>query len=121
LTGSVRLNIFYPPRVVARSTNPGPLIEGTTAAVTLLCEVESNPPAVVTWRRVGAGQQAAAAVSNGPSLTIQPVRREAGGSYQCLAENELGLSHPATVQLDIQCKYSISVWEILIQYRLLRH
>jgi len=72
--------------------------------VTLLCEVESNPPAVVSWRRVGGEQQAV--VGNGPSLTLQPVRREQAGSYQCQAENELGLSQPATVQLDVQCKNS---------------
>ena len=102
ITASVKLNIFYPPRVAARSSHQGPLTEGVATAVTLVCEVESNPPATVTWRRVGTGQQL---VGSGTSLFIQPVRRESAGSSQCLAVNELGLSQPATVQLDVQCKY----------------
>jgi Ran GTPase-activating protein 1 len=101
VAGSIRLNIFFPPRVAAHTTSSGPLTEGTAAAVTLLCEVESNPAATVTWRRVGAGQPV---VGTGSSLVIQPVRRESAGSYQCLAENELGLSQPATVHIDVQCK-----------------
>jgi hypothetical protein len=104
INGSVRLNIFYPPRVTAHTSVAGPLTEGSAAAVTLTCEVESNPPGVVSWRRVG-GQ----VVGSGPSLTLQPVRRELAGGYQCQAENELGLSQPATVQLDVQCKSSITI------------
>jgi hypothetical protein len=104
INGSVRLNIFYPPRVTVHSSIGGPLTEGSAAAVTLTCAVESNPPGVVSWRRVG-GQ----VVGSGPSLTLQPVRRELAGGYQCQAENELGLSQPATVQLEVQCKSSITI------------
>ena len=39
-------------------------------------------------------------------LVLDPVRKEDGGSYQCSAENELGLAKPQAVHLNVLCKYT---------------
>ena len=38
------------------------------------------------------------------TFTIASATRTTAGSYQCVAENELGLSKPETIVLDVQCK-----------------
>ena len=111
LLARVSLNILYPPRVTASATilppsnsssasNASVLVEG--GSVTLHCEVESNPAATwVSWRRSGS---AAAILTSQPTFTVSPVSRETAGSYECVAENLLGLSEPAALQLNVECE-----------------
>jgi len=115
LLARVSLNILYPPRVTASASilspsnsssasNASVLVEG--GSVTLHCEVESNPAATwVSWRR--SGSAAAAILTSQPTFTVSPVSRETAGSYECVAENLLGLSEPATLQLNVECKFFI--------------
>lgn len=98
---SINLEIFFPPKVEIRTSSPNPLTEGQS--VTLSCEVESNPPARVTWRRLGAA--GSSLVGSNPTLILDPVRREDAGTYHCSAENELGLSKPQTVSVEVHCEY----------------
>ena len=100
LKAEVSLNIFYPPRVSVRSSRDTLLAEGDS--VTLSCDVQSNPPSSVTWRKL---EKNTRIVSDKPSFTISSVSRTSAGSYQCLAENELGRSQPETIVLDVQCKF----------------
>ena len=76
LIGLATLNILYPPRASAGSSG-GNKTSGTSSGL-----------------------------SEGGSvtLTISPVTRETAGSYECVAENMLGMSQPATVQLHVDCK-----------------
>jgi hypothetical protein len=117
LLARVGLNILYPPRVTASATiftpsnssssssNASVLVEG--GSVTLHCEVESNPAATrVTWRRSGSAATTAAILTSQPTFTMSPVSRETAGSYECVAENLLGLSEPAVLQLNVECKYN---------------
>ena len=106
LIGLATLNILYPPRASAGSSG-GNKTSGTSSglseggSVTLTCEVDSNPPASrVSWRRSGA----ATTLTSQQNFTISPVTRETAGSYECVAENMLGMSQPATVQLHVDCK-----------------
>ncbi len=114
LLARVSLNILYPPRITASSTiltpsnssssstNASVLVEG--GSVTLHCEVESNPAANrVSWRR--SGSAAAAILTSQPTFTVSPVSRETAGSYECVAENLLGLSEPAALQLNVECEF----------------
>ena len=101
ITSSLNLEIYFPPRVELTTSSPAPLPEG--ASVTLSCDVTSNPPAKISWRRIGSGESIL--VGSSPNLVLNPVRREDDGSYQCSAENELGLSKPETVLVQVHCKF----------------
>ena len=100
LLAEVSFNIFYPPRVSVRSSRDTLLAEGDS--VTLSCDVDSNPPSSVSWRKL---EKNTRYVSNEASFRINSVTRTSAGSYQCVAENELGLSQPETIVLDVQCKF----------------
>ena len=99
LTNKVSLNIFYPPKVRVRASKDTLLAEGDS--ITLSCDVDSNPPSSVSWRKL---EKTTRYVSNQASFTISSATRTTAGSYQCVAENELGLSQPETIVLDVQCK-----------------
>ena len=108
LVGLATLNILYSPRVMANIQQQGSASSNSSSslregeAVTLTCEVDSNPAAGrVSWRRSGA----AAILTGQANFTISPVTRDTAGSYECVAENSLGISQPATVQLNVDCKY----------------
>ena len=99
---TINLEIFFPPRVTIASV-PSALVEG--GAVSVSCLAESNPPARIAWRRINPSGNSAL-VGNNPELVLNPVHREDAGTYQCTAENELGLSKPQTVPIIVNCKYS---------------
>ena len=111
LVGRATLNILFPPRVTASVSTTHDAIAANASvglaegqAVTLTCAVESNPPAnQVTWRR--SGSVAGAVLTNQATFTISPVSRDLAGSYECVAENLLGRSQPAAIQLQVQCKF----------------
>ena len=105
---AISLEIFYPPRITVQTDLPDPLVEG--GSVSLSCEVDANPPARVQWRRLGSpvgvlGGSSGSVVGTSSLLVLDPVRKEDGGSYQCSAENELGLAKPQAVHLNVLCKY----------------
>lgn len=67
---------------------------------TLRCIVDSNPPASITWRKEGLS----GIFSPEKEIIFSPVTRHSAGLYSCTAENALGLSKPAFVELDVKCK-----------------
>ena len=40
-------------------------------------------------------------------IVFSPVTRHTAGTYTCTAENPLGMSKPAFVDIDVKCKYII--------------
>ena len=92
VTRGVTLNIFFPPIVEAYSNIPKTktsIAEGDS--VTLTCEADSNPPSSLSWRKMGRDTEFLGSTTN---LPLGPVSRATAGTYQCTAENELGLSQP---------------------------
>ena len=82
------LAIFFPQVVTASSSvSSTTLTEGLS--VILTCQAESNPPASLSWRRLGRKVEFPGSAA---SLTLGPVTRAIAGVYQCNAENELGLN-----------------------------
>ena len=67
---------------------------------TLRCIVDSNPPATISWRKEGLKD----VFSPDKEIVFSPVTRHSAGLYSCVAENALGLSKPAYVDLDVKCK-----------------
>ena len=83
LESKLTLNVLYPPEVKTCIVIENILSEGESVTVT--CDVESNPPASITW-------------------TKQELRKRFVSSGECQVENSLDLSNPSTQILDVQCK-----------------
>jgi hypothetical protein len=71
---------------------------------TLRCIVDSNPPATITWRKEGLKE----VFSPDKEIVFSPVTRHSAGLYSCVAQNPLGMSKPAYVDLDVKCKSSFA-------------
>ena len=82
-----------------------PVLEEGVGSVSLTCTHQSNPPARVTWSKVGdkSGPQ------HTQELQFSPIRRQQAGTYICQAENSVGRSEPEQTQVEVLCKCSISV------------
>ena len=76
-------------------------LEDTKDDVTLKCIVDSNPPpSGVLWRKEGLS----GIFSPDPEINFSPVTRHTAGTYSCTAENPLGMSKAAYVDLDVKCE-----------------
>ena len=63
--------------------------------------VDSNPPAAILWRKEGLD----GIFSPEQEIVFSPVTRHTAGLYSCSAENQLGMSKPDYVELDVKCKF----------------
>lgn len=48
------------------------------------------------------------------SLQLRPVGRRDAGVYTCQAQNSVGQSEQLSVQLDVKCKLSLSIFNLSI-------
>ena len=99
LESKLTLNVLYPPETRTKIVNTNVLSEGES--VLLTCDVDSNPPASITWNKLGPRKTF---ISSERNLTIPVISRSHAGTYECQAENNLGLSNPSTQIVDVQCK-----------------
>ena len=67
----------------------------------LACTSEAVPAASVIWYRAGSGQ----IVGRRDRLELVSVTRDQAGEYVCRANNTVGTSQPATVDIAVQCEY----------------
>ena len=44
-------------------------------------------------------------------IVFSPVTRHTAGTYTCTAENPLGMSKPAFVDVDVKCKYIMQIFQ----------
>ena len=95
------LNVSFPPIVNSMMMPMTQFTKGDS--VSLTCEAVGNPPPVISWRKVSSGQS----LINGETLYFARVSLEDAGTYQCQAENELGISQPSLQNIDILCMYKI--------------
>ena len=61
-----------------------------------------NLQSSVTWRKE---KDNSIVMSSDSEIVFSPVTRRNAGLYSCVAENPLGLSKPAFVELDVKCEY----------------
>lgn len=97
LESKLTLNILYPPEVKTRIMSDNIVSEGESA--TLTCDVDSNPPASITWTKLGLRKTF---ISSERILNLPIISRNDAGTYQCQGENNLGLSNPSSQILDVQ-------------------
>lgn len=75
--------------------------EGET--VTLGCSViAANPNINITWRWIKTDSPNNV-LYNGPYYTIPNIQRGSSGSCRCTANNNVGTSEAATIDVDVQC------------------
>ena len=75
-----------------------PVLEDGSGSVSLTCIAEANPPARVSWSRLGEDLQEEAV------LQFNPVKREDAGTYLCQAENSVGRAEAEPSLVDVLCK-----------------
>ena len=96
-------NLFLnldPPSVTVETTSLD-YLEEEKDSVSLRCIAESNPQPKIVWYK----ESENGIFSVEKEIHISPVTRHSAGTYKCVAENSLGLSEPAFVDLDVKCKY----------------
>ncbi|XP_078699958.1 kin of IRRE-like protein 1 isoform X1 [Branchiostoma floridae x Branchiostoma belcheri] len=97
LTASKIVSVSYPPTITVPESSKRAK-EGDQ--VNLTCVVDSNPPAVVTWRKLG-GTLNQGVNDRGQTLSLPKVSRHDSGIYQCTADNEIPPPGLGTVSLDV--------------------
>ena len=78
--------------------------EGDTA--TFQCTATGNPTPKITWLKDGK------AVATGNTISFE-ANRTHSGKYCCSAENGLKTAINASAYLDVQCKYSLTILELM--------
>ena len=81
-------------------------LEDKKSPATLKCIVDSNPNSTVIWKKEGMD----GIFSNEYEVVFSPVTQHTAGTYTCTAENPLGMSKPAFVDIDVKCKYNQSFY-----------
>lgn len=104
--GRILIPLFLDPPSVKIETSPLENLEDEKDSVTLRCKVDSNPPAAILWRKEGLD----GIFSPEQEIIFSPVTRHTAGLYSCTAENQLGMSKPDYVELDVKCK-SLSTFD----------
>ena len=111
----VEVEYKYPNGLVGSNHNVGhsvSLKEGDS--VIIQCKPDANPPAGVAWRRAGER----GVWSTEEEVLVENVGRDNAGIYTCTAHNTLGVSGPKEIVLDVECKYSDSYQQLLINTNL---
>ena len=94
------LFFFLDPPTVKVETSALEHLEDEKDSVTLRCKVDSNPVGAILWRKDGLE----GIFSPEQEIVFSPVTRHTAGLYSCTAENQLGMSKPDFVELDVKCK-----------------
>ena len=106
-TKSTTLKCFFlfvflsDPPTVKVETSALEHLEDEKDSVTLRCKVDSNPVGAILWRKDGLE----GIFSPEQEIVFSPVTRHTAGLYSCTAENQLGMSKPDFVELDVKCKF----------------
>ncbi|XP_066280986.1 kin of IRRE-like protein 1 isoform X1 [Branchiostoma lanceolatum] len=95
MASSTILNVHYPPLVRSRRQTLR-ATEGET--LDLSCDVDSNPPAAVSWRKID-GEIPGNAENRGNELRLPKLSRSAAGGYKCLANNGIMPSGEGSITL----------------------
>ena len=77
-----------------------PVLEDGSGSVSLTCIAEANPPARVSWAKLGEEED----LQEEAVLQFNPVKREDAGTYLCQAENRVGRAEAEQSVVDVLCK-----------------
>ncbi len=112
-TGTLTIDVQYPPDVTSVHVNPDTVVEGN--ATHIVCQAEGNPNInTFTWRNVShsSGDMDGDRYDNETQSTVRIVniRCQKQSEIECVARNTIGQSPvPGEVTLDVKCKYVLLV------------
>jgi len=95
---SLTLDIQYPPSVRLERSPESKEVEDGVDSVSFSCLADGNPTPDIVWRKLG--QSSIFRVEE--ELSFKPVRKSDGGTYICLARNEIGASDEISATLDVK-------------------
>ncbi|XP_056009557.1 brother of CDO-like [Ostrea edulis] len=101
LPATVLVDIQYKPTMRVTPAGPYQIREGDTTVIYCIV-TDANPNTGITWNWTKTGNPAV--LYTGQIYTIPNIQRAQRGTYQCTATNSIGVSLPATVLVDVQCK-----------------
>lgn len=96
------LTITDKPEVKSSAPNPYTVKEGETA--NLICTLIDANPSNITWQWFK-NDTVIDAMEDRDTYAIPNITRSRSGLYKCTASNNAGTSEPATIYVDVQCKY----------------
>lgn len=89
--------------MINRTPSQFKVIEGETA--TMECAViAANPNGTILWRWIRT-ESPNDVLHNGSTYIIPYIQRNRSGSYNCTANNSVGISVAVTIDVDVQCEY----------------
>ena len=95
---NLELDIQYPPSVRLERTPNSVEVEDGVDTVVLTCVADGNPKPDIVWRKLG--QSSIFRIEE--NLRFDPVRQKDGGTYICLARNDLGASDELSANIDVR-------------------
>ncbi|XP_052469330.1 sialoadhesin-like isoform X2 [Carassius gibelio] len=93
ISPAAQLNVSYAPKSVSVSISPSVIVEGDS--VTLICSSDSNPPAEISWFKVGTF------VGSGRIYSISNINSHHSGEYKCRSINKHGEKSSDAVTLNV--------------------
>ncbi|XP_062608743.1 LOW QUALITY PROTEIN: B-cell receptor CD22-like [Saccostrea cucullata] len=100
IPATIHVDVQYKPEVSTLTSSPYRVVEGQTA--TLTCSVTAaNPNTDIRWSWIKTDSPSSV-LNTGPNYTISNIQRNQSGNYNCRATNSIGMSSPATIQVDVQ-------------------
>lgn len=101
----IEVDVQYKPDITSDTTSPYTVTEGNTA--TLQCSVDAaNPKTNYIWKWFNTASPSKI-LHNGPTFSMFNIKRDKSGSYNCTAENSVGISNAITIEVDVQYKPEI--------------
>lgn len=91
------LDILYAPVVRLDRDEGGYEFEADVDETRIRCVADANPPPDIVWRKAG-GESI---FRIGEYLLFEPVREDDGGTYFCLAKNDIGSSDELSVTFEV--------------------
>ncbi|XP_061194992.1 B-cell receptor CD22-like [Saccostrea echinata] len=98
---SIQVDVQYRPEVNTTILRPYRIVEGQTATMTCTLTA-ANPNTDIRWSWIKTDSPSNV-LHTGSTYTIPNIQRERSGTYSCIAVNSIGVSSPASIQVDIQC------------------
>ena len=73
------------------------VLEDGVGSTILTCNSHANPPATVSWHKVGDKES----MQDTAIIKMNPIKREQAGVYICQAENSVGKSEPEETEVEV--------------------
>ena len=77
--------------------------------LTLFCGASGSPVPNITWTKVFENNSESEVLHRHPTWNIADIKRLDAGTYRCTANNGIGNPDSKTLNVDVLCKYMVSI------------